>query len=262
MDRLDANRLETRLARPDFWRRIVVLETTGSTNDDARRLAAEGAPEGTVVIAERQTSGRGRLGRVWHSQDRLGLYLSLVLRPAETPDRVGRYAVAAAVAVAAACRELAGDRVVLKWPNDVLAGGRKLAGILAELRRGSSGAELVLGLGINVGHAERDFPESVAASATSLRMLRQGVAIDRETVAVLVLQSVAETVVRMREGAWEEVVERFLRYAPHATGRKVRVASLAEGITDGLDASGALRVRTKDGIVLAHASESVTLLAG
>ena len=239
-------------------RRIVVLEATGSTNDDVRSLATGGAPEGTVVLAGRQWAGRGRLGRSWESPDGLGLYLSVLLRPQEPPEHQGRYAIAAAVAVCEACREFADDRIVLKWPNDVLADHRKLAGILAETRQGAQGTELVLGVGVNVGHQRADLPESLADAAVSLRILRHGVVVGRDEVASAVLRSIGDTVARLRSGRWREVSERFLRYAPDATGRRVRLRSGQEGITSGLDDSGALKVGTADGIVLAYASESVS----
>lgn len=243
-------------------RRIVVLEETGSTNDDARRLAAEGADEGTVVIAGRQLAGRGRLGRSWESSGPLGLYLSLLLRPDEPWPRIGRYPVAAAVAVCTACRELAGESVALKWPNDVLAGGAKLAGILSELRQAASGSDLVLGIGINCNQSAGDFPEGLRTGATSLRLLRGGRAVDRETVAAALLAALGETIDRLRRDAWPEVSERFLRYAPDATGRRVRLASGGEGLTRGLDPTGALRVETANGIELVHASESVAVIEG
>jgi BirA family biotin operon repressor/biotin-[acetyl-CoA-carboxylase] ligase len=237
-----------------------VLQTTGSTNDDVRRLAAQGAPEGTVVFAESQTAGRGRLGRTWDSPDRAGLYLSVLLRPADPPERIGRYPITAAVAVCTACRAFSGDPVALKWPNDVLAEGRKLAGILAEMRQGPSGAELALGIGINVNQTAEDLPTGLRATATSLRLLRDGAAVDREAVAATLLEALAATLEGMRADAWPEVAERFLRYAPDATGRRVRLAAGGEGITDGLDVSGALRVATVNGIVLVHASESVAIV--
>lgn len=238
-------------------RRIVVLEKTGSTNDEARRLANQGAPDGTVVIAEGQSAGRGRLGRSWDSPEGVGLYLSLLLRRPDPIDRIGRYAIATAVAVCATCRVMSVDRVALKWPNDVLVDGRKLAGVLAEVRQGPSGAELVLGIGVNVNQVAEDFPPTLQGTATSLRVLRRGVAVDREAVAATLLENLDETIAWIRGDGWGEVAERFLRYAPDATGRRVRLAAGGSGSTDGLDASGALRVATADGIVLVHASESV-----
>ena len=212
-----------------------------------------------MVVAGRQTAGRGRLGRSWESPASLGLYLSIVLRPAGSLNVVGHYPIAAAVAVCTACRKFAGDRIVLKWPNDVLAHGRKVAGVLAELRQGSAGAELVLGVGINVNHAGEDFPAGLRKTATSLRLLRSGAAVDRHLIAAALLESLATAIVRIRGAGWPEVAEQFLRYAPDATGRRVRLASGEEGLTAGLDASGALRVATANGVVLVHASESVAL---
>jgi BirA family biotin operon repressor/biotin-[acetyl-CoA-carboxylase] ligase len=183
-----------------------------------------------------------------------------VLRPTDPPERIGRYPIATAVAVCEACRAFAGDTVVLKWPNDVLAQGRKLAGVLAEMRQGRSGAELVLGIGINVDQGADDFPRALRAWATSLRVLRDGVAVEREEVAAALLEALASALADLRGGAWPQVVERFLRYAPDAEGRRVRLAAGGVGLTRGLDASGALRVATANGIVLVHASDSVAIV--
>jgi BirA family biotin operon repressor/biotin-[acetyl-CoA-carboxylase] ligase len=164
------------------------------------------------------------------------------------------------VAVCETCRAFAGERVVLKWPNDVLAEGRKLAGVLAEMRQGPSGAELVLGIGINVDQGPDDFPPALRAWATSLRVLSDGVPAEREAVAAALLETLAARLADLRRGAWSEVAERFLRYAPDAEGRRVRLAAGGGGLTHGLDASGALRVATANGIVLVHASDSVAIV--
>ena len=240
----------------------MILGETASTNDDLRRLAAEGADEGTVVLASRQTAGRGRLGRSWDSPEGLGLYLSFLLRPQEPVREIGRYPIACAIAVCEACREIAGESVSLKWPNDVLAGGRKLAGILCEMRQSPSGVELVLGVGINGNQRPGDFHAELQASATSLRILRDGRPIDLESVATILLTVLSETIERLRREGWPWVCERFLRYAPDATGRRVRLMAGGEGTTGGLDATGALRVLTRDGIELVHASESVAVIEG
>jgi BirA family biotin operon repressor/biotin-[acetyl-CoA-carboxylase] ligase len=241
-------------------RRVVALDATESTNDDARRLAEEGAPEGTVVVAARQLAGRGRLGRTWESPDMLGLYLSILLRPTEGLDGIGRYPIACAVALCAACREIAGDRACLKWPNDLLAGGEKVAGVLSEMRQGDRGTELVLGVGINVNQMEGDFPAELRGRATSLRILRGGGPVDRGAIAAGVLQALGETIALVRHDAWEAVAERFLRYAPHAVGTRVRLTAGGVGLTRGIDPTGALRVETAAGIVLVHASDSVALI--
>ncbi len=256
-------RCEARLAAVEFVTRVVALPVTTSTNDDLRRLAAQGAPEGTVVVAERQTAGRGRLGREWHSPPGAGLYLSILLRPREPIEELGRYAVTAAVALCEACRALAGDRVQIKWPNDVLGEGRKLAGILSELRTGGAlGAEMVVGIGVNVNGLAEDFPEEIRSTATSLRLLRGGEPFRREDVAAELVRRLAGGVALLRAGRWDELAARFLSYSPSATGRRVRLAAGDLGITRGLHATGALRVETDRGIVLVHSGESVAPAEG
>jgi len=236
-------------------RRVVRLDTTGSTNDDARRLAQEGAPEGTVVIARSQSAGRGRLGRSWHSPDGSGLYLSIVLRPREPLDRVGRYALVAALAALDACRAAGAAAARVKWPNDVLVEGRKVAGILAELRAGSGAAELVLGFGVNVGTPPTGYPPDLAPATSLSAAVGRTVGVD-DTAAAL-LASLDGWIACLRRGGWEEVREAFVRYAPGVEGARVTLRGGATGITRGLDATGALLVETAQGDVPVHAGESL-----
>ena len=141
------------------------LEETGSTNDEAKRLAADGAPEGTVVVAERQTAGRGRRGRAWASVPG-NLFLSVILRPRISPAAAPPLAPAMGLAVALGIEEVAPLATELKWPNDVRVNGRKVAGILAEsLVAGSSLSAVVVGIGINVG---AELPPELAEIATTL----------------------------------------------------------------------------------------------
>lgn len=157
------------LVRPGgLWHAVRVVERTGSTNADLLARAAEGAPEGSVLVAEEQTAGRGRMGRAWASPPRATLTFSVLLRPSENrgpgavpPARYGWIPLLAGVAVARAVREVTGLDARLKWPNDVIIGGRKLAGILAE----RSGGAVVLGAGINVNTTVAELP---VPSATSL----------------------------------------------------------------------------------------------
>ena len=243
-------------------RRVVALGETTSTNDVARALAADGAPDGTIVIADVQSAGRGRLGRAWHSPPGVGLYLSALLRPGGPLDSVGRYGLVAAVAACEACREVAGSEVTLKWPNDVVAAGRKLAGILSEARSDGSAIDLVVGIGVNVNHAAHDFTDELRDQAVSLRQLRRGERVDRAALAARVVEIWGDLLDGLRRGSWPEAAERFLRYAPHARGARVRLASGARGVTDGLDHAGALRVSTDSGVVAVHAGESVAVVEG
>lgn len=248
--------LEAALSTIPLVRRVVLLGATGSTNDDARRLAQEGAPEGTIVIAREQRAGRGRLGRAWHSPGGSGLYLSILLRPVEPPDRVGRYALIAALATVEACRAAGAAGARIKWPNDVVEDRGKLAGILAELRSGSDGAELVLGFGINVRTPPGGFPGEISRTATSLAAV-SGAGVHLADVAVGVVTALDAWIGRLRRGAWEEVRSAFVRYAPAVDGSAVTLQGGRTGVTRGLDASGALRVDTGDGVLLVHGGESV-----
>lgn len=142
---------------------------TDSTNSRARELAAGGAPEGTLVVAEGQSRGRGRRERAWFSPPFLGVYASLVLRPSIPPGEAPRMAILAAVAVAEAIRSETGLPVTIKWPNDILAGGRKIAGILLELATDMGAVDyLVIGVGINVNVPSGLFPPEIRPLATSV----------------------------------------------------------------------------------------------
>lgn len=141
------------------------LEEVSSTNDEAKRLAADGAPEGTVVIAEKQTAGRGRRGRVWQSVPG-NLFLSIVLRPAIGPAAAPPLAPAIGLAVALAIEDVAPLATELKWPNDVRVNGRKVAGILTEsVVSGSTLSAVIAGIGLNVG---AELPPELAEIATTL----------------------------------------------------------------------------------------------
>jgi BirA family biotin operon repressor/biotin-[acetyl-CoA-carboxylase] ligase len=172
-----------------FWKAVDVVASTGSTNADllARAVASSDTPEGQVLVAEEQTAGRGRLGRTWTSVPGASLTFSVLLRPASVPPaRRGWLPLLTGVAVATAVRSVTGGDVnaVLKWPNDVLAGDRKLAGILAE--QSPDGSAVVIGVGVNVATAADALPVSPAGlPATSL--LAEGASVSRETLLLAVL---------------------------------------------------------------------------
>lgn len=166
------------------WPIPEILETTPSTMTEVERRAVDAAPEGTVVIAEEQTAGRGRRGRSWESSSRAGLWWSLLLRPPVPADRLGWLPLVVGVGVARGVWAAAGVDISLKWPNDVLVDGRKLAGILAERLADGS---VVVGVGINIDQSEAELPEGAA----SLRTLGQSV--DRTEVLIEVLVAVART---------------------------------------------------------------------
>ena len=163
---LDVTGISAGLVRPgSLWREVRAVAETGSSNADLLAVAGAGAAEGTVLVAEAQTAGRGRLGRRWASPPRTGLTFSVLLRPGGVPAaRLGWLPLLAGVAAAASVRAVAAVDATLKWPNDVLAGEKKLGGILAE----RSGTAVVVGIGINVWQARADLPPDAAATSVAL----------------------------------------------------------------------------------------------
>ncbi len=148
-----------------------LVETT-STNDEAKSRALDGAPEGLVVVADQQTRGRGRRGRAWSSEPGHGLYFSALLRPGWPAADAPWLGVLAGLAAWQAVRDLGATAATVKWPNDVLVGGRKLGGVLVEPRITAGRVEFaVLGIGINVAQADADWPEELRGAAVSLHAL-------------------------------------------------------------------------------------------
>lgn len=170
----------------NFGRHVEYYDTLDSTNLQARRLAEQGAGHGTLVVAESQEAGRGRRGRTWSSKEGEGLYMSLVLRPDILPSSASMMTLVAALAVQKGIRETAGLETVIKWPNDIVAGGRKLCGILTEMSAELEGIHyIVIGIGINVGTTE--FPPDVAIGTSIL--LETGKAVRRSQLAANVMKA-------------------------------------------------------------------------
>ncbi len=164
--------------------RIACFDALPSTQDAVRELGCRGEPEGVAVFAETQTAGRGRRGRTWVSPPGGGLWFSVLLRPAMTPERLPQIPLAAAVALARACRAAAGVTPAIKWPNDLLWEGRKLAGILTErVARPDLPPFVVLGIGINVDLPEDELPPDLRRRAVSLRAAAGGAPVDRASLA-------------------------------------------------------------------------------
>jgi BirA family biotin operon repressor/biotin-[acetyl-CoA-carboxylase] ligase len=246
-----------------------VLASTTSTNDDALRWAAEGAPEGAWVVAAEQRAGRGRRGRVWASPPGAGLYLSVIFRPdgahAGADPATGLLSVMAGVAAVEAIADATGVRATLKWPNDLViergpgVPARKLAGILAEgAIVGSSLSAVVVGIGVNVRPSA--YPPDVAARAVSLEELA-GRAVDPDGVLVAILGALrARRQALAAEGGAARLLEAWRAWSPSAVGARIRwdeQGRVREGVTAGVDETGALRVRTATGDARLVAGEVV-----
>lgn len=240
--------IRNQLAGSRFGGRIHHFYSTNSTMSEAGRLAAKGAPEGTLAVAEEQIAGRGRFGRHWHSERAAGLYFTLILRPPIQPSAAPVLTLLAGVAVAEAIQEAIQIAVDLRWPNDVLIEEKKCAGILVEMTAEPLRVSHVLiGIGINVNN--QLIPAELAEEATSLR-LQAGRVCSRLELLVAVLKRMEHYYNRFLEDGPEEIIERFETISSYARGRRVRVtegANIASGVTEGLTPEGILLVRREDG---------------
>lgn len=169
-------------------RDIRVFRETTSTNDSTERLARDGVAEGVVVFAESQTKGRGRLGRRWSSPAGKGLWFSILLRPKISPQAVTQITIASAVSLRRAIKNVTGLTPEIKWPNDLLLNGLKIAGILTELSSEPDAIKhVILGIGVDVNLTSEDFPEELRTVATSLRIVARR-QFDRAALAVEILR--------------------------------------------------------------------------
>jgi BirA family biotin operon repressor/biotin-[acetyl-CoA-carboxylase] ligase len=221
---------------------IVRLGRVESTQTVAFTLAAEGAPDGTVVMADSQAAGRGRRGRTWLDEPGSSLLVSIVLRPRLEPARLPGLSLAAAVAVAEALTRTAGLRPRLKWPNDVLVGGRKLAGILLETRLSGERPTTVLGVGVNL--SQRVFPADLGQRATSV-WLASGRLVDRDALLSALLDALGDWRRRLERQGFAPVRTRW-RALADTLGRTVTVDGVS-GVAVDVDADGALVVADADG---------------
>jgi len=233
------NGLQTRL----IGCKVVHLDSTGSTNTVARQLAEQGTEEGTVIVAETQSHGKGRLGRQWVTRPG-GAWLSVILKPAIDPAHAASITLLAAVSVAKALRE-GGVEAVIKWPNDVLVNGKKICGILTEMSAETDAVNfIVLGIGVNLNN---DVP---LGTATTLKT-ELGQKVDRVKFVQGLLESLEEDYLTFREQGFTPILWSWRRYSD-TLGRPVEVTYQGEiirGVAQDIADDGALIVKTQDGTV-------------
>jgi BirA family transcriptional regulator, biotin operon repressor / biotin---[acetyl-CoA-carboxylase] ligase len=238
-----------------FASRVAWYDSVSSTNDVAEGAAAAGADHGTVVVADAQDRGRGRLGRDWHSPSGAGLYVSVVLRPTEIFGATGMDSLSGAswitltagVAFADALRRATGLPAAVKWPNDLVVGLRKVCGVLAEASTvGGQLRHMILGYGVNVLAAT--YPPQIAHRATSIEA-ELGRAVDRAEIFGESLAYLAERLRQLSAGGFGAILDAWRALSPTSIGSRVEIASAdgwVEAVTAGVDGDGALLVKSGD----------------
>ena len=249
-DLLHADDLISRLEGVSvIGRDIQVFQQTTSTSDVVDRLARDGVREGAVVFAESQTKGRGRLGRPWWSAERKGLWFSLLLRPALAPQATTQLVVAAATALRRALHLHLGCQPDIKWPNDILVHGKKVAGILTELSAELDHVKyVIIGIGLNVNQSAAEFPADLRALASSL-LVETGTPIHRPELAAAILKELDRDYARIGAGQFAAIAEEWQEQCV-TLGRNVRITvgnRTIQGRAEALDGEGALLLRTQHG---------------
>jgi len=242
------------LTTETFGRVIHPFEVLDSTNTKAKALALAAAAEGTLVIAEEQTSGRGRMGRTWHSERGKNLTFSIIIRPRIPPQMIGLLSLCTGVASARALSSALPFPITCKWPNDLQLRGKKCCGILSEgLFEGSALSAAVIGIGLNVN--QTDFPPELLDQATSLA-LQTGHELDRLELLAIILREIEAEYGKIQSGSFSVILDEWTRYSP-MMGKEVTVQQQGKsihGIASRLAPDGGLIVQTK--------GEEVKFLAG
>ncbi len=239
-------------------KKIIVLDTVTSTMDEAFRLGNENCPEGTVVCAEAQSKGRGRLGRAWTSPKSKGLYFSLVLRPSLPLNQLAQLTLMSAVALAEAIESISDLRPLIKWPNDLLLENHKLAGILTELRAESDQVKfVVIGIGLNVNASAHQLTEG----ASSLR-IAAGKSFNRTEIFQAILRSLEQGYAKLLRHEFAQIIEEWKKRSA-TLKKRVRItdpSGIIEGEAIDLDEDGALLIRRDNGLVIKKTAGDVFLL--
>jgi BirA family biotin operon repressor/biotin-[acetyl-CoA-carboxylase] ligase len=234
--------IKSRLRTRYLGEKVIYFSEVSSTNDELKKIAAQ-EPEGTLILAEVQVGGRGRMARKWHSPFG-GLWVSLSLKPKMAPSEAPKLTLMTAVAVTKAIREFTGLNAVIKWPNDVLVAGRKVAGILTEMAAEADRIDyLVFGIGINLNLKLADLPVSLRKEAGSL-MAEYGAPIPRADFLAYLLKVLEDEYEYLLESGFGKLLQEWREY-DGTRGRRVQIETpegKIEGVAQGIDDEGSLIV--------------------
>ena len=248
-DTLEASTIQPLLKTQRYGKTLEWISSCESTQIIAHQLAQQGVPDGTTVLTEEQTAGRGRMARKWDSAYGKGIWMSVILRPDVPIQRAPQFTLIAAVAVVRAIEEVTGLNPDIKWPNDILLNGKKCTGILTELQSDADGIQaLIIGIGLNANQDMVDFSDEVKEIATSL-MMEKGSHVSRQELVRAILYHLEQyTAIYIKEGfgalklMWEGY-STTIGKTVRARMAKETLEGVAESITD----EGVLQIRTKDG---------------
>jgi BirA family biotin operon repressor/biotin-[acetyl-CoA-carboxylase] ligase len=261
-DTITADEIRQGLSTKVFGKKnIIYLNETDSTNTRAKELAAQGAPEGTLVIAEKQTKGRGRRGRSWFSPPGAGIYFSLILRPVISPTETPRITLMTAVALAETLISLMKLKLRIKWPNDILVNGKKLAGILTEISTEMDAVNyIIVGLGLNVNTRFEKFPQEIKEDATSI-LIENGKQFPRIRLIQNYLKLYEQYYDMFKKNEFEPIMNRWRELAD-IIGKQIRVDVIGKthtGKVVDVDNDGVLILKDDQGKLQRIFSGDVTL---
>lgn len=262
-DVLNSSEISYGLKTDKLGKTVYYFDEIDSTNSYAKKAASEGCGDGTVIVADCQKSGKGRLGRQWNSGPGTGIWMSVVLRPDILPEDIQVITLAASVAVVRAIKAVTGIITGIKWPNDIILDGKKVCGILTEISTEMEQVNfLVLGIGINVNHTDEDFPEDLSKVATSLRLYSEnkcnypneqicGKIFNRSEIIKGVLIELEGLYENIKKGNIRGIIDGWKKYSV-TLGKEVIITirnSKYTGVAQDITVDGRLRVACSDGVV-------------
>jgi len=262
-DALIPGEIKWKLKTRYLGREIISYNKIDSTNTAAYELAEQGLAEGAVIFADEQTKGRGRHGRTWYSAPGCGIYMSCVLRPHMAPNEIPKITLIAAVAVVKSIREYTGLAAMIKWPNDILVNGRKVCGILTEMKAEQDRIDfIILGIGINVNSRSKDLPRAGSSLKEELGPSRRGEDISRVDLAKKILEAIEKYYNILKTRGSGSIIDEWKEFSA-MLGSRVKIVlpnRTFEADAHNIDPDGALVVRLDSGMLEKVSSGDVVMM--
>lgn len=262
-DSLIPSEIKWKLKTKIFGKEIISYKKVDSTNIVAYELAEKGMKEGTVILADEQAKGKGRHGRHWSSPSKGGIYMSCILRPSIAPNEIPRITLLAAVAVAQAIRDVSSLEVTIKWPNDIMIDGKKLCGILTQMKAEQDSVDfVVLGIGINVNSPIKQLPKGASSIKEELYRTSAKAALSRVELTKRVLEKLEEYYNILKKEGFEPIINTW-KDLSLMIGSRVKVtlhSKTFEGLAHDINPDGALVVRTESGLLEKISSGDVVMV--